>query len=240
MIFFEKAEEKHLEKYSHILLYSFYLSIGSNKRDESIEFNGVNSFRERVYHGVPNYSSSIIINKLVNSIETKLKNLNRVGLIVNPGNNINCNVREYQPHMTICKLSRPLQRRGIHTIPSSWYDHTSCHFLDDVALKSIYLCEMKKPTNKNGFYTIISTGKGIEYGDNKEGKKGAGSNGDSSGDSNSDRNSGSNGETKGPSSSTTTTSSSTIAKSPPPLVFILRGVSDIFQCFSYSYSFILI
>jgi len=49
-----------------------------------IDFNGVDTFRGRVLHGVPTQSSKVVLTQLSHSIEQDLNNLNRRGIVVNP------------------------------------------------------------------------------------------------------------------------------------------------------------
>jgi predicted kinase/2'-5' RNA ligase len=170
----------------------------------NVEFDSVNAFRDRVFHAVPSASSTRDLTHLSQSIENNLRALGRRGVVVEPCAVSTEERRAFIPHMTICKISRLMQRRGISKISKEWYLGlaTECQFIAKNAMSDIFLCRMEKPTADDGFFKIVSQGHGVVVAEQEDRKE----------DQKEDQKE----ELSNPPTSTPST--------PTPLVVILRGV----------------
>ena len=111
-----------------------------------LEFTGVGNFHGRLLYAkvAPNRGLS----KLVSMLMEHLQNAG----VRTPGN-----FAEYTPHMTLLKLSRPMQREA-HTatiVPALYSKFTDMH-IGTQKIRSLYLCSTSGP-KVDGFYETLMT-----------------------------------------------------------------------------------
>ena len=159
------ATQTDVEAVANVIATHF---LDNNGQTTDCEFNDIHAFRERVVHAVPTLQSTVQLTRLSDSLVSKLRALNRRGVKIDLST-----ADTFTPHMTICKLSRGMQKHGICTIPKSWYsnDRINCNFTSKNSMSEIYLCHMEKPTQDHGFYTIVARGIGITPLAKKEAEK---------------------------------------------------------------------
>ena len=112
----------------------------------ALEFTGVGNFHGRLLYAkvAPNHGLS----KLVSMLMERLQNAG----VCTPGN-----FAEYTPHMTLLKLSRPMQREA-HTatiVPALYSKFTDMH-IGIQKIDTLYLCSTSGP-KVEGFYETLMT-----------------------------------------------------------------------------------
>ena len=111
-----------------------------------LEFTGVGNF-----HGRLLYAKVAVHHGLSKMVSVLLECLQKAG-ICTPGNFI-----EYMPHMTLLKLSRPMQHEA-HTaiiVPALYSKFTDMH-LGTQKIKELHLCSTSGP-KVDGFYETLMT-----------------------------------------------------------------------------------
>lgn len=116
-------------------------------RCTQLHFTGVDNFRERlVYVKVrPNSALDRFVFFLIDQFQ-------KAGLRA-PGNH-----DQYTPHMTIVKLSRPMQRQ-LHTsvISSAAYSPFQDSDIGRQSISAVHLCSMTAPKQEDGFYLRLGS-----------------------------------------------------------------------------------
>ncbi|CAL8101898.1 unnamed protein product [Calicophoron daubneyi] len=110
-----------------------------------LHIRGLDNFHGRVIYAAvePNQELNVFVDHL--------------DLVLRAAGITNADGRDFVPHVTICKLTRPTARKlEITEIrPQLYIDYADSEF-GSQAIDSIYLCSMEKTRDSNGFY--ISTG----------------------------------------------------------------------------------
>ena len=112
-----------------------------------LAFTGVDNFRERLIYVKMKEEPSLA--KFVSHL---MEQFQLAGLKT-PGNH-----EEYTPHITIVKLSRPMQRElQTDIINPACYQPYLSHSLGQQPVSSVHLCSMHAPAQEDGFYLRYST-----------------------------------------------------------------------------------
>ena len=120
-----------------------------------IVLDRVSHFREgQVIYGRPSPSSQIAIRDLRDLIAK---------LLIKSGLNVCELERDFNPHMTIAKLSHKLKQRGFHCISEKWYARAVEKFFRirkycSLTLRGMFLCKMKPiavNAGSDGFYKSL-------------------------------------------------------------------------------------
>ncbi len=111
-------------------------------RCASLIFSGVDNFRDRLLYA--KVSPNPALDKFSSFLIESFKGAG----LKTPGNHA-----KFTPHMTLVKMSRPMQRE-LHTIiiNPAMYTHFSSMDIGKQYVKSIHICSMTEPKQIDGFY----------------------------------------------------------------------------------------
>ena len=114
-----------------------------------------------IFSGVGNFNNEIVFAKLQEKEQVEcLKAINNVVTATFEENGI-ClsDKKEYNPHLTLLKLSRKssLRKNGIKKVEESIYDSWLDSYFGEEFVKNLHLCSMQGSKEKDGFYKCLST-----------------------------------------------------------------------------------
>jgi A-kinase anchor protein 7 len=114
-----------------------------------------------IFRGVGHFSNQILFAKLEEKEQIEcLKTIHHVVMVAFEENGISLNdKKEYNPHLTLLKLSRKssLRKNGIKKVEESAYDAWLDSYFGEEVVRNLYLCSMQGAKEEDGFYKCLST-----------------------------------------------------------------------------------
>lgn len=120
-----------------------------NQRDTLLEVKNLDNFGHRVVYAEVHPKDPQLFKDLYTFVREKFDSL---------GEDVkNTNSFEYVPHLTLCKVSRPISRaRRSQYIAESFYQSLKNQWFGSQRLDNLQLCIIESSTRFDGFYTTLS------------------------------------------------------------------------------------